>query len=96
MDNRTEDENPQTIFKSFKDDITLAFWERAKILSSKMDADIRILENYLEETLNDPLMGEEQRKEESATIQEKLAATERIRLIRDNIAARNHLLLETP
>jgi hypothetical protein len=77
-DNRTESENPQIIFKSFKDDITLAFRERAKILSSKMDADIKDLENDLEKTLNDPLKGEEERKEESAAIQEKLDATERI------------------
>ncbi|KAJ7916458.1 hypothetical protein B0H13DRAFT_1871221 [Mycena leptocephala] len=58
-----------------------------------MDADIKNLENDLEKTLNDPLKGEEERKEESAAIQEKLDATERIRFqkIRDNTAARNRL-----
>ncbi|KAJ7821067.1 Endonuclease/exonuclease/phosphatase [Mycena leptocephala] len=95
--NRTETENPQTIFKSFKDDITLAFRERAKILSSKMDADIKDLKKDLEEVLNDPLMGEDERKEESAGIQEKLDATERIRFqkIHDNTAARNCLYGES-
>jgi hypothetical protein len=77
--NHTEAESPQTIFKSFKDDITLAFPERAKILSSKMDADIKDLKKDLEEVLDDPLMGEDERKEESAGIQEKLDATEGIR-----------------
>ncbi|KAJ7822841.1 hypothetical protein B0H13DRAFT_2376430 [Mycena leptocephala] len=95
--NRTETENPQTIFKSFKDDITLAFRERAKILSSKMDADIKDMKKDLEEVLNDPLMGGDECKEESAGIQEKLDATERIRFqkIRDNTAARNRLYGES-
>jgi hypothetical protein len=92
-DNRTHDENPQTIFKNFKDEITVVFRERAKIRSSKMDADIKYLKEDLAETLNDPLMGEDEQKEECASIQEKLDTTERVRFqkICDNTAARNHL-----
>ncbi|KAJ7912953.1 hypothetical protein B0H13DRAFT_1874393 [Mycena leptocephala] len=55
-----------------------------------MDADIKDLKADLTETLNDPLLGEGERKEECASIQEKLDATERgFQKIRDNTAARN-------
>ncbi|KAJ7018662.1 Endonuclease/exonuclease/phosphatase [Mycena alexandri] len=40
-DNRTAEENPQTIWKSFKDEITNLFRERDKVLVPKMDKDIR-------------------------------------------------------
>ncbi|KAJ7800098.1 hypothetical protein B0H13DRAFT_2501189 [Mycena leptocephala] len=58
-----------------------------------MDVDIKYLKEDLAETLNDPLMGEDEQKEECASIQEKLDATERVRFqkICDNTAARNHL-----
>jgi hypothetical protein len=47
--------------------------------------------------LNDPLCDEEERKAGSASLQEKIDATEKIRFqkVRDNAAARNRLEGET-
>ncbi|KAJ7136378.1 Endonuclease/exonuclease/phosphatase, partial [Mycena crocata] len=68
--NRTEDENPQVIFKKFKDEITHAFRDRAKVLIPKMDKEISELGKKLKNTLNSPLIGEEGRRTEAAAIQE--------------------------
>ncbi|KAJ7723008.1 Endonuclease/exonuclease/phosphatase [Mycena maculata] len=88
--NRTAEDNPQLIFKSFKDEIITVFRDRAKVLIPKMDKDINMLRQELKETLNNLLMGEEERRTESAALQEKIDATEKVRhmKIRDNTAAR--------
>ncbi|KAJ7239219.1 Endonuclease/exonuclease/phosphatase, partial [Mycena haematopus] len=67
---RTHDDNPQLIFKSFKDETTTLFRERAKIAVPKMDKEISEMKIELKKTLNDPRKGEEERKTEGAAMQE--------------------------
>ncbi|KAF8128324.1 hypothetical protein K438DRAFT_1645470, partial [Mycena galopus ATCC 62051] len=90
---RTHDDNPQLILKSMKEDFTGIFRQQEKVAIPKMEKDIREMKDELKKTLNDPLMGEDERQTEAAAVQEKIDATERIRFqkIRDNTAARNRL-----
>ncbi|KAJ7077990.1 Endonuclease/exonuclease/phosphatase, partial [Mycena belliarum] len=91
--NRTAEENPQTIFKQFKDQIGSLFRDRAKVVIPKMEQEIKEMNKKLNNILNNPNMGEEERKTESAALQAKIDATERTRnaKIRDNTAARVRL-----
>ncbi|KAJ7030491.1 hypothetical protein C8F04DRAFT_1186704 [Mycena alexandri] len=90
---RTDEENPQTIFKHFKDEIITLFRDRDKILVPKLDKEIREMQKNLKETLNSGTISEQERCTEGAAIQEKIDMTEKIRYqkIRDNTAARNRL-----
>jgi hypothetical protein len=96
-DRRTDDNNAQLIFKSLKDDSTRLFRDRSKVLVPKMDKEINGMKDNLKKTLNNPMMSEDERLTESATLQEKINAAERVRFqkIRDNTAARNRLDGET-
>ncbi|KAJ6469896.1 Endonuclease/exonuclease/phosphatase, partial [Mycena sanguinolenta] len=89
--------NPQLMFKSFKDDTRELFRDRAKVLVPRMDKEIKDLQSKLKKTLNDPQLGVDERKTEGASLQEKLDATEKLRFqgIRENAAARNRLDGET-
>ncbi|KAJ7469428.1 hypothetical protein FB451DRAFT_1091550, partial [Mycena latifolia] len=64
--NRTNEDNPQTIFKQFKDEIIVVFRDRAKVLVPKMDKDINEMKESLKNTLNSPVIGEEERRTEAA------------------------------
>ncbi|KAJ7719797.1 Endonuclease/exonuclease/phosphatase, partial [Mycena maculata] len=66
---RTFEENPQTIFKNFKDEITTIFRDRDKVLVPKLDKEIRGMKSDLKNMLNNPLMRDEERKTESAALQ---------------------------
>jgi hypothetical protein len=96
-DRRTDDNNTQLIFKSLKDDSTRLFRERSKVLVPKMDKEINVMKDNLKNTLNNPMMSENERLTESAALREKINAAERVRFqkIRDNTAARNRLDGET-
>ncbi|KAF8195167.1 Endonuclease/exonuclease/phosphatase, partial [Mycena galopus ATCC 62051] len=96
-DARTDDNNPQLLFKSFKDCTTAQFRERGKILVPRMEKEIKALKDELKKASNDPQLGDEERKTRSAEIQEKLDATEKLRFqgVRENAAARNRLDGET-
>jgi hypothetical protein len=90
---RTYDNNPQLILKSLKDGAAMMLRDRSKILIPKMDREIDAMKANLKKTLNNPLMSENERLTESAAIQEKMDAAEKVRFqkIRDNTAARNRL-----
>ncbi|KAJ7756077.1 Endonuclease/exonuclease/phosphatase [Mycena maculata] len=51
-DARTDEENPQTIFKNFKDEIISLFRERDKILVPKLDKEISDMRKRLKWTMN--------------------------------------------
>ncbi|KAJ7168416.1 Endonuclease/exonuclease/phosphatase, partial [Mycena crocata] len=69
-DHRSDEENPQTIFKKFKDEIITVFRQRAKILVPNMDREINNMKKELKNTLNTSLIGEEERRTEAAALQE--------------------------
>ncbi|KAJ7717281.1 hypothetical protein B0H16DRAFT_1225303, partial [Mycena metata] len=63
-DARTDEENPQTIFKCFKDEIITLFRARDKILVPKLDKEIREMRKSLKNTLNSGIISEQERKTE--------------------------------
>ncbi|KAJ7252020.1 Endonuclease/exonuclease/phosphatase [Mycena rebaudengoi] len=91
--NRSEEENPQAILEKYIEETCSLFRDRAKVVIPKMDKDISEMKNKLKKTLNDPLIGEDERQIESSTLQEKIDALEAKRhmKIRDNTAASNRL-----
>ncbi|KAJ7763069.1 Endonuclease/exonuclease/phosphatase [Mycena metata] len=69
-DNRSDEDNPQKIWKSFKDEITELFRERDKVMVPKMEKDIKSLKEKMNKTLNNPLIGEEERRTEESPLHE--------------------------
>ncbi|KII86547.1 hypothetical protein PLICRDRAFT_113737, partial [Plicaturopsis crispa FD-325 SS-3] len=67
--NRTEETNPQTLFKKFKDDVVAATRTRARVAIPKMEQKIKSLRTKLDTLLNDGDVGTDQQLESAALIQ---------------------------
>ncbi|KAL1741034.1 Endonuclease/exonuclease/phosphatase, partial [Schizophyllum fasciatum] len=95
---RTDADNPQTLFKSFKDDIFLVCRERARVVVPRMKKEIDELKLRIRQVENDALLDEEEKLLSLAVLQEKLETLEirRYEKIKTSARARNKLEGETP
>ena len=93
---RTQETNPQTLFKTFKDNITSAARKQAKMTLPKVKTTIRNLQSHLQHTLNND-DNEFHQIESSVAIQEKITmlTTSHHQKTRASTAARNRLEGET-
>ncbi|KII84252.1 hypothetical protein PLICRDRAFT_73789, partial [Plicaturopsis crispa FD-325 SS-3] len=67
--NRTEENNPQILFKQFKDSVIAATRTRARIAIPKMDQQIKRLKTTLDSTLNNPDLNSEEKLESASLMQ---------------------------
>ena len=96
-ENRTTTQNPQTLFKKFKDSIIPIAKKASKIAASKKNHEIKILQKDLTQTLNEPNADPEEKLITSAIIQEKIDSIETQRHLNAcaQTAVRNRLEGET-
>ncbi|KAF9492913.1 hypothetical protein BDN71DRAFT_1509021 [Pleurotus eryngii] len=96
MNERTDDRNPQTIFKKFKDQVITTVWDRARVLVPMLEAKIKKLEAQLVSEMNKEEANRDQNVA-AATIEEKIQILEerRHQQVRYTTAAMNRIHGET-
>jgi ribonuclease HI/exonuclease III len=94
---RSDYNNPQILFKKFKDEVIKAAKKGAKILASMAQKQMQYNQQQLGEILNNPSINEEDKQILSMQLEEKLAQAEKSRhqAARAQVAARNKLEGET-
>lgn len=94
---RTEVDNPQTFFKTFKDQLIVKCKKKAKTAMCKIIQEIQCLQKELDLTLNNPLSTMDEKKWSAAILQERISKLElqRHTKTRATTAVRNRLEGET-